>query len=220
MPCTIYKVTNKVNGKCYTGFDSRWPNRKSAHIHAALKKNAQQPLERAIRKYGAEKFDWISVYQSNDVDFTKNIMEGYLIELHRSHVSHGGYNVTRGGEGALGRICSEFTKRKIGLANSHKIWSPEEREKLSAAHRGKRLSKLHVENVSRALAKNYLFVKDGVTIQIHNLAEFCRINKLSAGNMNSLYHGRLKTAYGYQRINNLQMLSWEENRNKGVQNAV
>jgi hypothetical protein len=29
---TIYKALNKVNGKAYIGFDSKWPSRKSVHI--------------------------------------------------------------------------------------------------------------------------------------------------------------------------------------------
>lgn len=130
---TIYKVTNKTNGKAYIGFDSKWPSRKSVHICEAItRKNKKYPLYRAIRKYGVENFVWEVLYQSENREHTLNIIENKMILEHNTHFRDGhGYNMTYGGEGALGWIPSEETKRKIGLANSRSTLTEEGRKRKS-----------------------------------------------------------------------------------------
>jgi group I intron endonuclease len=117
---TIYKVTNKINGKAYIGFDSNWPSRKSVHICEATKRqNKKYPLYRALRKYGIDSFVWEVLYQNNDRQYTLNVMENKMIVEHNTHFIQGhGYNMTFGGEGTLGWIPSKETRRKIGIANS------------------------------------------------------------------------------------------------------
>lgn len=130
---TIYKVTNKTNGKAYIGFDSKWPSRKSVHICEAItRKNKKYPLYRAIRKYGVDNFDWEVLYQSEDREHTLNVIENKMILEHNTHFRDGhGYNMTYGGEGALGWIPSEETKKKIGLANSRSTLTEEGRKRKS-----------------------------------------------------------------------------------------
>lgn len=127
---TIYKVTNKINGKAYIGFDSKWPSRKSVHIcEATTRKNKQYPLYRAIQKYGVENFEWSVLYQSEDKEHTLNIMENKFILEHNTHFRNGhGYNMTYGGEGAFGWIPTEETKRKIGISNSRSTLTERGRE--------------------------------------------------------------------------------------------
>ena len=130
---TIYKVKNKINGKAYIGFDSNWPSRKSVHICEAItRQNKKYPLYRAIRKYGIENFEWKVLYQSNDRDHTLNVIENKMILEHNTHFKDGhGYNMTYGGEGTLGWIPSEETKRKIGLANSRSTLTEDGRKRKS-----------------------------------------------------------------------------------------
>jgi len=130
---TIYKVTNKVNGKSYIGFDSNWPSRKSVHICEAItRKNKKYPLYRAIRKYGVISFDWEVLYQSEDREYTLNVVENKMILEHNTHFRDGhGYNMTFGGEGTLGWIPSEETKKKIGLANSRSTLTEDGRKRKS-----------------------------------------------------------------------------------------
>lgn len=194
---TIYKATNTINQKCYIGFDSKWPQRKAAHKHAA-KKGANQPLEKAIRKYGFDSFVWVVIYQSYERDHTLNVMENHFIKEYDSYGING-YNITTGGEGAFGWVPSDETKQKIGLANSKKIWTKKERKMLSEAStiKGKKLPEWWVKKASENKAKTYTLMKDGVEVVIKNMAQFCRDNNISAGNMCSLVKGNLKSAYGY-----------------------
>jgi group I intron endonuclease len=128
---TIYKVTNKVNGKAYIGFDSKWPSRKSVHMCEAItRKNKKYPLYRAIRKYGPDNFEWEVLYQSEDREHTLNVVENKMILEHNTHFKNGhGYNMTFGGEGALGWVPSEETKKKISIANSRSTLTEDGRQR-------------------------------------------------------------------------------------------
>ena len=115
---TIYKATNKVNGKVYIGFDSAWPRRKKSHLanaHSQSSKRYRQHFHDAIKKHGKDAFEWEVVYQSWDGHHTLTVMEMHFIEQYRSYVGYpdcNGYNQTKGGEGQLGRIMSEATRLK------------------------------------------------------------------------------------------------------------
>jgi len=97
---SIYKATNKVNGKVYIGFDSNWPHRKNSH--KCYHKNGDTKFYRAIKKYGWDNFDWEIIYQSKDKIHTKDIMENYFIEQYHSYKN--GYNSTLGGDGTFGFV--------------------------------------------------------------------------------------------------------------------
>lgn len=186
---TIYKATNRMNGKCYVGFDSQWPHRKSAHKHAALKKDDNRPFERAICKYGFESFDWEILFQSEDVELTK-IMECEFIESENSYVHTGhGYNLTHGGEGSFGWVPSRETREKISKSNlGKKAWnegllSPWTAER-NKANKGCKQPKL--------LKKYRIVNPEGQEFIVEGLVEFCKEYKLHAGNMSSVASGKLR----------------------------
>lgn len=102
----IYKATNTINGKPYIGFDSDWPARKHDHLRDSFnprKRSYFFVFHKAIRKYGSDAFTWEIIHKSEDVQYTKNVMESRLIQENNSHYLYGhGYNMTLGGEGATG----------------------------------------------------------------------------------------------------------------------
>jgi group I intron endonuclease len=59
MTTGIYKITNKINGKCYIGqsqhIEKRWTDHKTAS-HNQNDKGYEYPLYRAFRKYGIDNF--------------------------------------------------------------------------------------------------------------------------------------------------------------------
>ena len=113
---TIYKATNVKNNKSYIGFDSKFPKRKSEHKSCFSSQDTV--FYRAIRKYGWENFTWEILYQSKELDHTKNVMENYFITEYNSYIHFKeslGYNMTLGGDGIVGHIKSEETKNKTKM---------------------------------------------------------------------------------------------------------
>lgn len=138
---TIYKITNTVNQKCYIGFTSRKnPNRRyTEHKNAAFKGNCQFLLHKAFRKYGIDNFIFEIICQSKDRNYLHKEAESYFIKLYNSfylNENSKGYNMTLGGDGAVG------SKHSIESLNKRKnqIWSIESRNRVGNAHRGKIVS--------------------------------------------------------------------------------
>ena len=137
---TIYKSVNRINGKVYIGFDSKWPKRKREHKSSS--KKIKNKFYNAIRKYGWDSFTWEIIYQSKDGNHTLNVMENYFINEY--DVFKNGYNSTLGGDGCLGMKGSmkgkhhtEETKKilsekNLGSLNSYygKNHTKEIREKI------------------------------------------------------------------------------------------
>jgi group I intron endonuclease len=141
MNYSIYKLTNKLNGKIYIGYsqcpDKRW----SDHQKAAIK-GYKGVLYNAMRKYGIENFTFEVIYVNSSKTKTKNIMEPKLIKEYNSLVPNG-YNVAHGGDGGstrCGAILSDETKRKISENTRKGMADPELRKHLSK-QRKKRITK-------------------------------------------------------------------------------
>jgi group I intron endonuclease len=187
---SIYKATNKTNGKIYIGFTSNFTYRKSKHKHYSLVKNKNSYFYNAIRKYGWESFDWQIIYQSLNENHCKNIMENYFICEYHTFVGFSncnGYNSTLGGDGALG---NNLPKSQI------------HRDKISKSLLGKRKSKEHINSASFGRSKEYEMLNPkGETITIKNMSDYCRNNKLNQSHMISVFLGRygFKSHKGYKK---------------------
>ena len=105
MSNTIYKATNSINGKSYIGFDSAWPKRMNRHLENA-NYNREGKFYDAIRKHGWNNFEWEILYQSDDKEYTLNVMEPHFIREHKTF-NHG-YNMTEGGEGCFGATTNKI----------------------------------------------------------------------------------------------------------------
>lgn len=88
----IYKITNKINGKCYIGqsrnIDRRWKQHKKAS------KKEDSVLYRAMRKYGVSNFEFEVLEECTKEDL--NDRETFYISYYHSF-GHEGYNRTPGG---------------------------------------------------------------------------------------------------------------------------
>ena len=175
----IYKATNKINGKVYIGFASNLSKRKHRHKYYALVKNVTSCFYNAIKKYGWDNFDWKVIYQSKDRLHCLNVMERFFIEEYRSYIGFSncqGYNMTIGGDGALG---------------NHKSKTFEHKKRISQSHKGKKLSNEHILNAAHARSKDYIMIEpNGKVINIKNMSDFCRIHKLNQSHMISVFLGR------------------------------
>ena len=122
----IYKITNNINGKFYIGFTSQKNPKLRFNQHlssARSKKSNNQPIIRAIKKYGEDNFSF-DILLEGDEDFLLKKEEPRLIEELKPE-----YNATFGGEGILGYKHTEKTKEiiknlHIGKKESeeHKNW--------------------------------------------------------------------------------------------------
>ena len=92
------------------------------------------------------------VYEDIEHDEAKKI-EILLIEKYgRKDLGLGNLvNMTDGGEGALGLICSEETRQKISEGNKGKTFSEESKQKISEALKGNTLSEETRQKLSEAL---------------------------------------------------------------------
>ena len=137
---TIYRATNIINNKAYIGFDSNWPTRKGSHLRCAAKENYPHiAFYNAIRKYGADNFQWEIIYQSTDGAHTLTIMEPFFIKEFNSFLyaeDSMGYNMTLGGEGTLGRTQLKSSKEKIRDSQIGKIVPDTVCEKISKSKKG------------------------------------------------------------------------------------
>lgn len=118
---TIYMITNKINGKKYIGYTSKENpyHRYIEHVSAAKGKNYQkQNIHKAIRKYGAENFEFSIIYQNECKDLVFKKMEHQLIIEHNTLGPYG-YNMARGGGGS-GEISAD-TRQKMSDAKKGKI---------------------------------------------------------------------------------------------------
>lgn len=124
----IYRIVNKINGKCYIGYSINPERRFRAHKTIAAN-NKGYVLHNAIRKYGIDSFYMEVISCSKDYEYTITELESYFIKLFNSRTD--GYNLTDGGESNYG-------------------WSPslETRQKISAIHKGKKLSQHHKNKIS------------------------------------------------------------------------
>lgn len=116
----IYKITNKINGKCYIGqttrgFNKRYPYsgskiEKVYKYHKTFKEKGYKyndHLLKSIERYGFNCWDVIEI---QDIAFSKtelDIKEIMYIKLFNCIES--GYNFTKGGEGNKG--CNSFENK-------------------------------------------------------------------------------------------------------------
>jgi group I intron endonuclease len=153
----IYKATNKINGKGYIGqtinLEKRlrdYKNTKTDHL-----------ISRAIRKYGFENFSWEIICEC----FSKKEMdkkEKYYIIYFDTRFPNG-YNLTDGGEGNLGWIPTEETRKKMSAWQKGKRKPPRSKEwceNISKAKKGKKLGPLPYE-VCKKMSKSRKGIKRG-----------------------------------------------------------
>lgn len=144
---SIYKIQNKLNGKCYIGFDSNYPNRIKDHIAESKKSRRNTKFYNAIRKYGWVNFDIYVLYQSKEFEHTLNVMENHFIMENDSYCN--GYNSTTGGE--RGFSNHDYVKRKISYKNKGKKLTSEQKEKISRMQKGVPKSEEMKNKVSNTL---------------------------------------------------------------------
>lgn len=136
---SIYTLTNIITGKKYVGYTGNIHTRLKRH-KSSVNSGVKTKLYDAIRSYGWNNFTFEVVYRSNDKMHTLKIMENYYINKFNSY--NNGYNMTLGGEGALGKEswCKGKNPKQLLWTEERKkshsqklktIWCVEKRNNLS-----------------------------------------------------------------------------------------
>lgn len=125
--CGIYKITNKISGKCYIGQAVDIRKRLQQHVASYIRKSILK-IYKAINKYGIDNFQVevliiLNIFGKNKSEIKKelNAQECFYIQLYDSYKN--GYNSTPGGDS--GRLGFKHTTETIlKIKEAHKNYKP------------------------------------------------------------------------------------------------
>ncbi len=124
----VYIARNTVNGKCYIGVTGAGLDvRRANHLnHARLGKGGCRVFNAALRKYGADAFEW------SVIGTLKDRAEAVACEIRMIEEHRPAYNISIGGYGLNGLVRTPEWQEKIAKALRGRKLSPERRAKLLA----------------------------------------------------------------------------------------
>lgn len=143
---TVYMHKNKINGKMYIGITSRPPEVRWGNNGSQYTSTKNPCFYNAIKKYGWDNFEHIILFENLTEQDAKSKERELIAKYHTCVYDDNkmGYNMTFGGEGLLGHVASEETRRKMsesktGEKNSFygKHHSDEAKQKMSQDRQGK-----------------------------------------------------------------------------------
>ena len=144
----IYIFTNRINGFHYVGKDKHLgKNRryKAHHVAAYDETNKEYNSYFHRSKYGFETFDYYKIYCPAEEMKEREIE--MIDRLDSFYLNENGYNLTKGGDGNLGYVVKEETKKKIADANRGKKRSEEHKRAISEANKGKKISEYQKQRI-------------------------------------------------------------------------
>lgn len=124
----VYKITNKVNQKCYIGSTVNFGSRINKHLICSTKNiypSYNYPLQKAFRKYGIENFTFEILENNIDKNEIAKKEHDYIIKFNSLTNVGWGYNQTTYTECAIrdpkfirkmiertGRVCAEIDENE------------------------------------------------------------------------------------------------------------
>lgn len=143
----VYKATNKKTGKSYIGLSKHsLEHRRSEHLKDA-RRNSPTHFHRALRKYGADAFNWCTLYLCSSPTLT-SLTERMMIKQFDTYQT--GYNMTTGGESNWTKVVSDATRKKLSEAGKGRRVSQSTRKKMSQSSKGRIFTNSHREKLSQA----------------------------------------------------------------------
>lgn len=111
----IYYFRNKLNGKYYVGQAEHLRKRLRHHVSNFKCNRYDNPIYRALKKYGWENFDWgiLEEFKDEPMEIIKNKLDEAEERYIKQFNSYGatGYNQTYGGDGGIKGY--KFTEEQI-----------------------------------------------------------------------------------------------------------
>jgi len=182
MQTIVYMATNRVNGKRYVGYTSKTLlRRRRQHEFSALSLRGEcRAFHAAIRKYGAEAFDWhvLSEHLSREDGIQAEICQ--IAELRPA------YNISKGGQGTNGVPWTEERRILFSRLMKGRVMSPEARVKWK---------KTYNEN---GYINRILCLDDGRVFK--NAVEAAKHYGCDSASINQCCAGRAISAAGYMFV--------------------
>jgi group I intron endonuclease len=160
---SIYKITNRVNGKIYIGYTEKSiEERFKGHCADTRKPRPTRLLTRAIKKYGPDSFTIETLYEGTNKEYTLNDREQYYIDTYSNIVGWDNmYNIAPGGLGgdrSMSPAYQEYIKNRdlSGERNSFYGMShtEETKRKISEANKGRLKGMPKSEETRRLMSIN------------------------------------------------------------------
>jgi group I intron endonuclease len=123
---SVYAIEHRESGRVYIGKARNVARRWAEHRRSGLR---GYYLHRALQKHGADQFDWWVVQHCASNDEASAVEIEWIARLKSAGVTL--FNITDGGDGALGRKHSDETRRKLAEAQRGRRLSDETRRKMS-----------------------------------------------------------------------------------------
>jgi group I intron endonuclease len=130
----VYKISNKKDGKVYIGITSQSLERRVQQHLFCVRQGVNSKLYNAIRKHGISSFKIDPIDKAVGLEELKYLEQMYIAD-YDSYRS--GYNLTLGGEGTIGYVPTEETRRKLAELRVGWKHSEETKAKQSKARIGK-----------------------------------------------------------------------------------
>lgn len=188
----IYRITNKITGKVYIGQTRQGlARRKGEHIHRFNLGERDHKLYRAMRKHGLAAFEFEILCHALKAEYLDEL-ERHFIREHNSFER--GYNMTCGGDSV-----SEETRRKISAAHKGRkiTWY----DKIVATRRlrpGKSPKDFVPKGDANVNAKSYLIrFPDGSEKIIKGLNQFCLAQGLTKKGLFDVLEGKQRHHKGF-----------------------
>lgn len=138
------------NNKKYFGITSQNPENRWLSGYGY---STQQLMWRAIQKYGWDNFQHIILADNLSKEWACKV-EQDLIWKYQSNNPKCGYNISTGGDGPFGVVCSQETKEKLRQVNLGKHHTEETKRKISEHsdhhNKGMKLSKERLDKLNNA----------------------------------------------------------------------
>lgn len=200
----IYKIENKLNNKVYIGKTVRSVSERFTE-HLKCRGKGQQPLYRAMNKYGKENFE-VTELTACHMDELDD-MERFYIELYDSY--NKGYNATLGGDGRPRTDYDELAEKFINSDMPMVAYAKANGVKETTIRRALKYTGRHEEYISRHPEFNPIHAQKGVVmIDKDTLEELMSFESISSatkylgvknnGHIAAVLSGKRGVAYGHK----------------------
>lgn len=143
---SIYKITNKVNGKIYIGYTEKSLEQRFAGHCSESRRAHRSAIQDAVKKYGKDSFSIESLYEGTDKEYTLNTMEQYWIDTYKEIVGWDNmYNIAPGGLGgdrSMSPAYQDYIQNRPSRAGKDNHFygmahTEETKQKISEANKGR-----------------------------------------------------------------------------------